>query len=149
MVYNSVKYVQIGKKIGHKMIILLVPILAFKKKVYNHVILWRYWYLEYNLIESGICWDCKWYLSHPLPPVTTMNWSQQLERLKDFREVWLFGWSSCTEINTSMFPSGFEAFSTNLSFPLVWKTKDTKQTRCFTLTEKISSICSPDLCPQV
>lgn len=36
MVYNSVKYVQFGKKIGHEMIILLVPILSFKKKMYNH-----------------------------------------------------------------------------------------------------------------
>lgn len=38
MVYNSVKYVQIGKKIGHEMIILLVPILSFTKKIYNHML---------------------------------------------------------------------------------------------------------------
>lgn len=54
MVYNSVKYVKIGKKIGHEMIILLVPILSFRKKMYNHVILWRYWYLEFDLIVRDL-----------------------------------------------------------------------------------------------
>lgn len=39
MVYNSVKYVQIGTKNGHVMVVLLVPISSLSKNPQPHVLL--------------------------------------------------------------------------------------------------------------
>lgn len=69
MVYNSVKYVQIGKKIGHLMVFLLVPISSLWRDPQPHVLLWHCWYLVVHSIRvKGICWDCKWF---PISSTTT------------------------------------------------------------------------------
>lgn len=61
MVYNSVKYVQIGKKNGHVMVFLLVPISSLWKYPQPRSFMTLLIFGDCLDRVKGICWDCKWF----------------------------------------------------------------------------------------
>ena len=63
MVYNSVKYVQIGKKNGNEMVFLLAPILS----------LWIHCLYLVITQRRDLAETVHGFPSHPLPPATHTN----------------------------------------------------------------------------
>lgn len=166
MVYNSVKYVQIGKKNGHVMVFLLVPISSLWKYPQPRSFMALLIFGDCLDRVKGICWDCKWFSisSTATGHTETSNKSGAMNRNPDVlvkvapkaeglqgwqvrlqSGCWLLcGWLSRAELERMhediimcMFYSGFGAFLRKLlAFP----------SGLLICDWKLSLICTPGFC---